>query len=81
MQSKKLPIVEVEWYDAHSLGAWRARQAYLDEAKTAECRSVGYLLKSNRDGVTLLQSLHPAEDKMTDSITIPRGTVKSVRRL
>lgn len=81
MNTKKLPIVEVAWVDSLRTGGWRDVKEYMELTVSPTIKSVGYLLKSNRTVVTLIQSHDPTHNNMTDSITIPRSAVKSVRRL
>jgi hypothetical protein len=72
-------VVEVEWRDAHSDGGWASRDEY--EACTASVvRSVGYVLKRGREALTLVQS-QDQSGEVCDSITIPLGCVRRVRRL
>ena len=78
---KHYPIVEVEWVDSVSEGGWRKPAAYLEHIAPDRCRTVGYLLKSNRTLVTVFQSLSDNTGNVTDSITIPRAAVKSMKRL
>ena len=81
MTAKKYQPVEVEWVDSFRTGGWRDIKEYRELTVTPTIKSVGYLLKSNRTVVTLIQSHDPTHNNMTDSITIPRSAVKSVRRL
>lgn len=78
--AKKPSIVEVEWEDSAAEGGWSKRDRYLAQ-EPAQCRTVGYLLKADRKKVILLQSCHPKEDRFTDSLTIPRSCVTSMRKL
>ena len=81
MTAKKYHIVEVEWADSLRTGGWRDIKEYVELTVTPTIKSVGYLLKSNRTVVTLIQSHDPTNSNMTDSITIPRSAIKSVRKL
>jgi len=81
MHPSKLPIVEIAWVDAQPRAFYSLRGGIVAEATVADCVSVGYLVRSDRTEVTILQSWHPDEDTATDSITIPRRAIKSMRRL
>ena len=81
IRAKKYHIVEVEWGDSLRTGGWRDIKEYMELTVTPTIKSVGYLLKSNRTAVTLIQSYDPAHNNMTDSITIPRSAVRKVTRL
>ena len=78
---KKYPIVEVEWLDSITDGGWRPPEAYLASAAPDQCRSGGYLLKSARTSITLMQSRSDLSGNMTNSVTIPRVAVKSIKRM
>ena len=54
---RKLPIVEVLWEDAVTAGGWREPEGY-KEMEPTEVRTVGYLLKTTRSVVTVVQSQH-----------------------
>ena len=47
-----LPLVYVEWEDAHANGGWQDK---IDHTP-ALCWSVGYLYKEDRKGITLIGS-------------------------
>jgi len=75
---RKLPIVEIVWADANVSGGWRSREEY-EKAELSVGLTVGYLLTKNRSIVTVVQS--QAGSRVSDSITIPRCTIKSIMRL
>lgn len=80
--AKKLPIVEVEWEDSSGYEGWHSKAEHI-AAGVGVCRSTGYLLKSSRKAITLVQSLDDRGKhfKVADSINIPRGAVKAMRKL
>lgn len=78
--TKKLPIVEVEWLDACVDGGWNPRATYVEKAKLVECRTAGYLLKSGKQHIIIVQS-QDDQGKVTDSMTIPRSSITSLKRL
>ena len=47
-----LPLVYVEWEDAHANGGWQDK---IDHTP-AMCWSIGYLYKEDRKGITLIGS-------------------------
>ena len=73
--------VEVTWADATSVTAW----ATLDEHQAVEPRvvkSAGYLSRADKSSVQIVQSVQQDPDGLVgDSLTIPRGWVKRIRRL
>ena len=77
---KKLRMVEVEWVDSCIDGGWRMKEAYLTNEGVAQCCSIGYLLRSSRKEVMMVQS-QTNSGKVSDSISIPRSCVKKMRYL
>ena len=83
---RALPLVLVEWYDAHSEGGWASHASYM---RTHRDRllvtSVGFMLRRDGRSLTLVQSLQPGDGdhfaRMADSISIPAGCVRRVRGL
>ena len=83
MNAKRHPMVEVVWHDAHSDGGgWKQpTEALRDVAEPYVVRSVGFLLKANKREVVVAQSRTDRAGYVTDTMTIPRGMVRRVRRL
>ena len=79
--AKKFPIVEVEWLDSVCTGGWRDEEDYAKEYPPAIIRSAGYLLRSDRSQVVIIQSRDPKNSNASDSISIPRSAVKKMVRL
>lgn len=79
-KAKKYPIVEVEWVDSLRTGGWRLVEEY-EKTTPATCWTAGYLLKSNRKEVTVVQSHDPGNGNVNDSTTIPRSAVKKITML
>ena len=78
---KELRMVRVEWVDSAGLNKWQTRQACLDDGSVVVCVSIGFLLRSNRIEVTLVQSLADELGNVNGSFSIPRGCIKSIKRL
>ncbi len=47
-----LPLIYVEWEDAHANGGWQEKVDH----NPAPCWSIGYLYKEDRKGITLIGS-------------------------
>ncbi len=77
---KKLRMVEVEWVDSCSLSGWRDVEEHREHNGIAKCATVGYLLRSNRKEVTVVQSWNDNEGAHS-SMSIPRCAVKKIRYL
>ena len=77
---KKWTPVEVYWLDACGYAQW-AKTAIHSDSSPAGCSSVGYLLKSDKECVVLALNRDHKNDNVDSSMCIPRGMVKSMRRL
>jgi len=76
--------VEVTWHDATSRTEWLALGDH--QAQTPmQVKSTGYVIRLTAKTVQIVQSWRaPVPDEpqvVADSLTIPRGWVRSVRRL
>lgn len=84
MKNEKLRLVEVEWYDTAAIGgSWgsiAAQRRETNREALLHCRSVGYLLRSDKSVVVLAQNWN-SDGQCADLVVIPRGTIKRVRRL
>ena len=56
----EMPVVEVEWLDAHSELTDTSTAAALKN-KPVATRSIGYLLAENDEGITLVSDRWPGE--------------------
>jgi len=73
-----MKIAIIEWNDSFFTHGWKPK----DEFKSmgaAPCVSLGVIVNSNKDSVTLVLSL--GRDDYADSMTIPRGCIKRIRYL
>ena len=77
---KKRKLIEVEWHDSASLHRWRQPDAHQREAKTVNCVSVGWETKRTSDSITLTQTVSE-DNELLDSISIPRGCIRRVKRV
>lgn len=73
-----MKTVEIEWVDAISYSnMWVARDS---KESLALCRSVGYLVKKNKEKVVIAQSSASDGDVM-NKFVIPRGCIKKITEL
>jgi hypothetical protein len=74
----KLPIVVVTWVDAHTSHGWEG----VDEADAegSTCYTVGFLIRSSRDAITVASS-SDRNGNYNSRITIPRGMVRTIKRM
>lgn len=75
---KNRKVVQVRWADIVAGGGWRSEDA-ARKSQPAACVSVGYVLRRTRSTLVLASSW--SEDgEVLQTIVIPRGAVKSVRK-
>jgi hypothetical protein len=77
-----LPVL-AEWTDSASTGRWDTPEAYARRAgeNTGPIRSVGWINRKDHKVVQLVQTQSGANGDVVDAITIPRGCIRSIRRL
>ena len=81
-----MKMVLVEWIDAtrRNPGWFTIKTAALPERVDMLCRTVGWVVKDRPLGLTLTNTLtdeHTDAPQGVDTITIPRGCIKRVRRI
>lgn len=74
------PMVEVRWIDSGGQGGWHEPDQSLKPFDQQECMTIGYLLEDSERGIGLVMGTGQAGMNM-DSVTIPRVSVLSVKRL
>ena len=71
-----MKIVEVHWVDSASVGGWTNDP----ECTCIACKTVGYLIKKDRDEVVVAQCT--SDEMLYDNkFVIPRGCIKSIREI
>jgi hypothetical protein len=75
-----MEIVEVDWIDSCSVRGWQRSDFRHEDTLPLPIKTVGYLLRSDKTCVTVIQSVS-AEGAKAESLTIPRSCVKKVREL
>lgn len=72
------PVVEVLWFDAHSVDGWHKKVKH----KLKPVRSVGLLIKKTKQSIVVAVAVHrSAEEPYSCAMTIPRCAIQSMRRL
>ena len=83
---KSLPIVEVHWVDSAFCRGWQTLENKRHDQGIVTCRSIGYLLSSDKKEVRLVGSqgfdhMTKGEPDVADGLSIPRVAVKRIRRI
>lgn len=79
MSIPKHRLIRVEWDDAATTGNWR-NPSEMGREERLQCQSVGHVVRSNKQEVVLALSISESGN-MSDTIAIPRGCIRKVRRL
>lgn len=76
---RKLRIVR--WVDSASAPRWRYPHEI--DSRPATCLTVGYVVHETKEAITLAQTQRVDEsyDDVNGCMTIPRGCIKSIRRI
>lgn len=65
-------IVKVDWEDITSHSGWH----HVSDNGLLLISSVGYLVAQSKDNILLAQSLSPENDRIAESLTIPRSVIR-----
>lgn len=77
-----MKIIEVDWIDAESWSGWSSREEMLARLAPGRIqKSVGYLLKEDAEGVTIVQTCQVPGDNVADGIFIPQKYIVNSRLL
>ena len=74
-------MVEVFWVDSAFHRGWTGHEAKRREMSAAECRTMGYLVESNRACVKVAHSVDIENESFADAIAIPRVAVRRIRNV
>ena len=71
-----MEIVEIEWLDSQAYSGWMPQKDMRDWNDELLCRSVGYLLREDKDRLVLVasESVH----SFADGLSIPRVCVRNI---
>lgn len=80
-------IVEIEWEDSASDHGWMSTEEATGGRGTVACRSVGYLVRSDKDVVTVVQNRQNSElhagvvYRVGEAMSIPKSVIRRIRVL
>lgn len=77
---KRYPVVEVEWLDSNGMNRWYPTAEY-EALEPDQCRSVGYLIKSAKTHIVIVQNLGDHSGIADGGMSIPRSAVKKITHL
>jgi hypothetical protein len=79
--AKRLPVVEVIWADCLLFtGGWEAHADVMRQVEDVKQRSVGYVLRDNKRGIVLTESLSQGGN-VFGTVVIPAAQIISRRSL
>ena len=76
---RKLPLIIVEWDDISGYAGW-ATEKQVKEAEVIPCVTVGWQVKSTAKKLITVATRN-TQDEYSDRSTIPKGCIRSIRRL
>ena len=76
---RKLHLIEVEWEDTTSDRRWESEDKV--SVNPAIVRNVGWQLQRTREYILLTSQKDITHKEYADRIRIPRGCIKSIRRI
>ena len=75
-QYKKNQKIEVDWIDTVQNSAWMSETKAAERPDDADCQTIGYYYKHDRE---FLYLSHTISHKERDKTTIPLGCIKRTR--
>ena len=76
---RKKPLVIVEWDDVNGSSNWAAEES-VKKVELTRCTNVGWKLESTAKKLVICAGKNDMGD-YSDRCTIPKGCVRSIRRL
>ena len=76
---KSRPLKLIEWVDSTTTARWQDTRDI--RTTPSRCATVGFLVHSTKDAITLAQSLDRDGGDVNATMTIPRGCIKSIRNV
>ena len=73
-------LVIVEWVDSHSIDGWRTIEDMKPDG-ICRCQTVGWLMRKDKELVSVVQSLAFDGRDSNATTNIPTGSVKRIREL
>jgi hypothetical protein len=75
-----MEAVIIDWDDSCALdgGIWHDKEA-VEELKSHKCRSIGWVVKENKDCVVLVSST--SDHQFSGDICIPKSAIKKRKKL
>lgn len=74
MDTAKLKVVIVRWYDAIAHANW-----HIPDAELPLCITVGFLVEETDSAVEIASTVGEEMSECNASIVIPKGMIKSIR--
>lgn len=77
---RKNVVIEVEWIDIQSDSAWTT-EIKAQTAKAPKCKSVGYVINSDKEILRISHTIQVSQDKDRDVTVIPWGCIRKMRKI
>lgn len=76
---KKNVKIEIEWDDASCHHGWHSEDVLDKDVDIERCRAIGYFYKETKSSIRLSPAI--GDSDRSDTWTIPKGCIRSVREL
>ena len=81
-----MKLVLIEWLDSHGSDTWEPFDKIKRDGETVKCRSVGWVLSSNRQYTLIVPHVSSIDDESatpfgSGHISIPKRAITSLRVL
>lgn len=77
----KLSPVSIKWQDAESCDDWKAIEEVQSSYGLANITTLGWLVKEDKNFITVCLSQDTDNDRVSQSITIPKKWCCEIRKL
>lgn len=83
VRAKPGDILEIDWRDSYTSTAWVNKFEVIEmhDADEVKCKTVGYLLKTDKHFTTVAQSIATHNDDVDNTMTIPTGMIYHYEKL
>jgi len=80
---KRGEILEIEWFDATTRSGWHSKEYWEKISKVDLCKSTGYFFSETKREISIALSIDPEPEmsEFSDMHSIPKGTIRKIRRL
>lgn len=75
-----MKLVEIQWLDATGADGWTTEKSLLKETPAIH-NSVGYVIKENKEHITITMSFDEERESLGAWLLIPKSFIKKIKKL